>query len=350
MKTLFAIPDMGSGGAERVISILAKEMTQRGFNITILMMFGERIHYELPNDVTIVNLGLMNYPIAKRIKSLRAKLKEISQGKEFAVYAFHDSCLKYILAASVGLKGKVICSERNNPYRKGRSFWKRFLATIPYLLSDYAVFQTPDARAYYGLIKDSKCSVIPNPIMQAQCEWKRNITQNKLISICRLHVQKNISMSLKVIDKLRRDFADIHLDIYGEGNLRPDIERQIAEMELENYVTLKGVTHEVPQKLSEASVFISTSDFEGISNSMLEAMSVGMPIVCTNCPIGGARLMLGDGAGLLSPVNNAEAFAKQVAKILSDRSYAYYLAEGALKKSKEFSPVKIAELWLSAIK
>lgn len=348
-KLLFAIPDLGSGGAERVISILSQEFATQGYDVEVLMFFGERIHYQIPESVKISRLDLLKYPMTGRIRQLRAMLHSLRRQYDgVTVFALQDSVLKYVLAARFGLRGiQVISAERNNPYIKGKSLFSRVKNSLPYLLSDHTVFQTPSARSYYFVLPKRKCSVIPNPINPSGFRWSYDsITKHKLVSVCRLHEQKNLPMTLSVMNELRQKYPDIHLDIYGEGHLRDMIESKIKELDLEEVISLKGTTRQVTKILSESSLFISTSDFEGISNSMLEAMSVGMPIVCTDCPIGGAHMMLNDGAGLLSPVGNVGEFVSRVSECIDKPELSAKIADNALKKSQQFSPEKIAQKWL----
>lgn len=349
MKIIFAIPDLGSGGAERVISILCNRFSSLGYAVEVLLFFGERIHYQLPFNVKTTKLNLLKESFPHRILKLRSVLKFIRKGKEqLIIYAFHDSVLNYLLAAKIGITNlKIISAERNNPYIKGISLFSRIKASIPYFLSSHSVFQTNDAELYYFLPKQ-KCTVIPNPIAESQYKWTGNISPDRLVSVCRLHSQKNIPMSLEIINSLRNQFPNIHLNIYGEGAMKNDIDHLIKQKGLEKHITLKGVTTEVTKILSESSVFISTSDFEGISNSMLEAMSVGMPIVCTDCPIGGASLMLSDGAGILSPVGDVQTFINNLTKVLTNNNLANELAKKAYLTSKKYTPDQIAEKWLAA--
>ena len=350
MKIIFAIPDMGSGGAERVISVLCENFTTQNISVEILMLFGGRRHYQLPPSIKIRELNLLQLSAIKRVYILRNIFKDLnSKDGPISVYAFHDSVLKYLLVASIGFDIRIISSERNNPYVKGKSWFSRLKASIPYLLSSHTVFQTPAARKYYFL-PQYKCSVIPNPITEAKHAWTGDLSPEKLVSICRLHSQKNIPMSLRAINILKDRLPNIHLDIYGEGNLKDSLHQQIIDMGLSKHVSLQGVTNNVTKVLSESSIFISTSDFEGISNSMLEAMSVGMPVLCTDCPIGGASMMIGDDAGLLSKVGDAEAFAKKLFLLLSDKEMAHKLAANAKSKSKNYSLKTIAQKWLSLAK
>lgn len=350
MKVLFVLPDLGSGGAERVVSILASEFIKKGIDVSVLMLFGTNIHYEMPKQTCIKSLDLLQYSLFKRIGILRTCLINATRGVDkCSVFVMQDSCLKYVLAASFGLSIKVISSERNNPFIKGVSFFRRLKASIPYLLSDFTVFQTSEARSYYTFLSDKRCMIIPNPISVSNMHWEGGVTPEKLVSVCRLHKQKNLPMTLDVIESVKREFPNVHLNIYGVGELRDSIEELIALKGLKKNVTLCGATSNVIGVLSKSSIFISTSDFEGISNSMLEAMSIGMPIICTDCPIGGARMMLQNNAGILSPIQDSDSFSQKLLFLLKNEVFARELAQNAFKKSLDFTPEMIAKRWLSIV-
>lgn len=346
MKIIFALPDLGSGGAERVVSLLSNELIQKGHDVDILMLFGNRVQYTLNKKVRLVKLNLAGLSLWKRIASVRIYLKSVISHKHTVLVPFQDSVLNTLLASSCGLNIPIVACERNNPYIKGTSVIRKLRAMIPYWLSDHCVFQTPDARSYYSLISNERCSVITNPITVPDFTWKGNFDEKHLISICRLHKQKNIQMTFDVIQSLKRKYPNIHLDIYGEGELKEQLQKQIEERGLCNNINLCGTTSQVISKLAESSIFISTSDFEGISNSMLEAMAVGVPMVCTDCPIGGARLMLSCGAGLLSPVGDVKIFVKKVDNLLSDNMLAKRMSSIAIAKAKQYTLSGITEEWL----
>ena len=345
MRIIFALPDLGSGGAERVVSLLSSELKRKGYDIDILMFFGNHVHYSIDGAVNIVQMNLNSIPLFKRIKAVRQYVKAILQEGKAILVPFQDSVLKTCLAATIGLKIPVIACERNNPYIKGISLFKKLKAMLPYWLADHCIFQTHDAREYYSIIRDENCSVITNPITIPNITWIGEMSEKKLISVCRLHRQKNLPMTLDVVELIKKHHPEVHLSIFGEGPLKDTLEEEIRKRGLSNNVTLCGTTRQVPFELSRSSIFISTSDFEGISNSMLEAMAVGVPMVCTDCPIGGARLMLHNGAGILVPVGDVDYFAESVLRLLNGSIDYKKLSEMAIERAKEYTPLKISNKW-----
>lgn len=347
-KVIFSLPNMTAGGAERVVSILANKLTERGIVVEIWLYYGNTIHYHLDERVKIHALSLLNKSHKQRVKTLHNRLVQAKQKDAKIVFIpFLSAILQLSIIANIGTGIPVIACERNNPYIKGKKWYQRIIAQVPFLMATHCVFQTPDARAYYYLLRDRKCTIIVNPIPESCYKWDGTVSASKIVSVCRLHKQKNLIMTLEIIEALRNRFPNIHIDIYGEGDMKDELVREISKRNLSDYVELKGLTYNVPLILSQSSVYISTSDFEGISNSMLEAMSVGMPIICTDCPIGGARMMLKEGAGILSPVGDVHFFASSLEKILLNPNDAKSLGHKAMLVSLNYTDDKIADMWSS---
>ena len=97
-------------------------------------------------------------------------------------------------------------------------------------------------------------------------------------------------------------------------------------------------------------MYVSSSDFEGISNSMLEALGMGLPTVVTDCPVGGARMVINSGEnGILVPVGDTKAMYEAMRSILKDPALAAKLSQEAIKVRDKFQLCKIAKRWLDVL-
>jgi glycosyltransferase involved in cell wall biosynthesis len=97
-------------------------------------------------------------------------------------------------------------------------------------------------------------------------------------------------------------------------------------------------------------MYVNSSDYEGISNAMLEAMAIGMPVVCTDCPIGGASATIRDGEnGLLVPVGDTEALCDAMKRIIEDAVLSASLSENAAGIRDELSIERICVKWMDLI-
>ena len=122
---------------------------------------------------------------------------------------------------------------------------------------------------------------------------------------------KNYKLMIQAFSKVHKEMTEATLTIFGEGNLREAIERQIKVEELEGSVILKGRTEQVFTEINLQDIYILSSDYEGMPNSLMEAMAEGMPCIATNCPTGPAEL-LADGRGELVPCRDANLLAERM--------------------------------------
>ena len=122
------------------------------------------------------------------------------------------------------------------------------------------------------------------------------------------------------------------------------------DMGLGDKVIFHGLVKNVLAHINKASIYVSSSDYEGISNAMLEALALGLPTICTDCPIGGARMTIKDGVnGLLAPVGDRDKLADAMIRLLGDREYAERLGKKGREIVKELTEEKIAEEWINYI-
>ena len=106
----------------------------------------------------------------------------------------------------------------------------------------------------------------------------------------------------------------------------------------------------VHETIIKDSMYVNSYDYEGISNSMLTAMSFGMPVVCTDCPIGGAKATINNGEnGLLVPIQNAEALANVMNRVIEDKELSDKLSRNASQIRNELSLDQITEKWMQLL-
>jgi N-acetylgalactosamine-N,N'-diacetylbacillosaminyl-diphospho-undecaprenol 4-alpha-N-acetylgalactosaminyltransferase len=373
-KTLsILIYSLGSGGAERQVSILLKELHNK-YNITLVLM-NDTIFYEIPENVEVIFLE-KSKPFENGIKKL---LKLPFLGYKYSKIE-SDVSLSFmnrpnyinVFSKIFGKKSKFILSERIAPSQEYKTnFLKdrisRFLIRKLYKKADLII---PNADGIkFDLINNFKIyeniiKTIYNPINLEKIENLKNEENDikfdkfSFITIGRLEKQKNHNLLIESFSKLK---IDAKLYIIGEGELREELELKIEKLNLTDKVFLLGIQKNPYKFLNNADCFVFSSNYEGFPNVLLEALACGLPIISTDC-LSGPREILAPRSeyknikdieiakyGILVPVNNAEKLAKAMKVIYEDNELRYNFKNKAKKRAKDFEVKKIIKEWKKII-
>lgn len=174
--------------------------------------------------------------------------------------------------------------------------------------------------------------------------------RKKIVAVGRFTTQKNFPMLIRAFSEFHKKHSEYELVIYGEGELRTEYMKLIDELGLAYFVKLPGYVSDVNERMRSAAMYVSASNFEGISNAMLEALAMGVPSVCTDCPVGGAAMVIQDGRnGILIPVGDEQALYQQMCHLVENCEYAENLAQNALDIKNEYSIEMIANRWFKIV-
>ena len=150
----------------------------------------------------------------------------------------------------------------------------------------------------------------------------------KVISICRFVKQKNVLDILKIARKL----PEINFVIIGDGELRNIIKERMSTWRLKN-VELKGSQEDVFKFLYEADIYLSTSIYEGLPISILEAMSIGLPVVASNV-MGNLDTIKNKESGFLFDLNNLDEGINFIKILAMDRNLRILMGDKAFKRQR----------------
>ena len=251
------------------------------------------------------------------------------------------------ILATLGLKNKVIVSERNDPAVYGKKKIKKILRNILYKHADVLVCQTPDAKEYFPKKIQDKTVVIPNPIMKNLPEKYTGERRKIIVNFCRVEAQKNLKLLIDSFIELHKEFPEYILNIFGDGAEKENIKKYIEEQNMNEHIKLYDFIQNIHEEIVDNTMFVSSSDYEGISNSMLEAMAIGLPVVVTDCPCGGARMFVKNNEnGILVNVRDKKALYEGMKKIITDKEFAEKISNEATKIKEELNSDKITKMWI----
>lgn len=344
---VFITPSMEGGGAERVMATLANEFAERGFSVVIVLTRSEKSVYQLKEKIDLVT-NSSGYSAAGQVRFLRKILKEY-RGAVFISFLTYQNM--YTLLAGVGLRQRIIVSERNDPATMldGRDYLSG-IRTLLYMMAERVVFQTKDARRYFSRRIQKKGVIIPNPVRDDLPEPYSGSREKRFVAYSRLDKQKNIPMMLEAFAKFSQIHAGYTLSIYGKGEEKEELQRIAVRLGIAGQVEFCGFSETVHREIIKAAAFLSSSDYEGISNSMLEAMAIGLPCICTDCPIGGTKMFIRDGwNGMMTEVGNSDEMAQKMCRLAENEALSVLISQNAVRIRTGLSPDVIAEKWMKIL-
>lgn len=316
VRIMFTIPTLGTGGAERVASILANYFSKT--NEVEFFVFEqsnvERYHIDKCVAIKQANVAvkrgnklrvIMNYvtSFAKQRKALR---EEIIRFKPDVVISFLPKAdmLTYTVAKKIDFVW--IPSERNDPMARSKA--ERSILNFIYRSANVLVCQTKRVSEYYESHGVKKTSVIRNPlILKETPNVPVDVDESYFVSVGRLDKQKNFEMLINAFaDAVRKCKCTDKLLILGEGPEHEKLNEQIKALGMMEAIILIGRTNDVNTYLKGAKAFILSSDYEGLPNAMLEAMAMGLPIISTDFFTGAARELVSKENGIIISVNNRQ--------------------------------------------
>lgn len=189
-------------------------------------------------------------------------------------------------------------------------------------------------------------SVIPNPLTSI-IEKKSACDTRIAIAMGRLVFQKDFASLVRIWEKVALKHPEWRLEIWGEGEMRQSLQQQIEEADLKDKVFLKGYTSEPLKTMSQSSLFLLSSKYEGLPLVIIEAMSVGLPIVSYMCPTGPQDVLDDGRTGYLVPQGEEDVFAEKVCAIIENDTLRKAMGRAALEESKKYAVENIAPRWMT---
>lgn len=356
MRIMFCLGSMTKGGAERVIANLSNEFCQE-HSISIIVTPPDEPMYKLDNKINFITLDKCNdkkeniiVRTVKRIKRLRKIIKNINP--DIIVSLLPEPTYR-VMIAKIGLSKKTIISVRNDPKVEYKKFLNKIIMKILYPFADGFIFQTQEAKEYFGINIQKKSVIIPNPINEEfVCEKYKGEREKIVVTVGRLEEQKNQKMLINAFSRLPSEFAEYKLIIYGDGTLRKELEKQIKDLNLTERVKLPGEVDDIKNKIYKASLFVLSSDYEGMPNSLMEALTLGVPCISTDCPCGGPRFLIENNvSGFLIKQGNEEEMLNAIQKVLnSNKNEINEITDKAQERMFNIKPSKINKKWIEFMK
>lgn len=323
------IESLGGGGAQHVASTLANAWAAAGISVTVITFqepatdvfkLDPRVKREVIGGVGASSGALSAlWANIDRVRRLRAALKRC---KTDVVIGFVASTNVLTILAGQGLGCRMIVSERNDPVLQsiGRA-WST-LRRLFYRRADLVVANSRAAiEAMRAYVPAERLLWLPNPLRtppESDAPSAPPIAGPFLLSVGRLSPAKGYDVLLAAFARLHVRRPDLHLAILGEGPLRGTLEAQAKALGLSDRVRFAGYVSDPFPWYRAAMALVHPARFEGLPNVVIEAMSVGLPVLVSDAQSGLRDFVRNGETGLVVKTDGPAALVDAMAMLADD--------------------------------
>lgn len=348
-RVCLLIGQLGMGGTEKQLVLLAGGLRARGVEVTVLVMFGGGPREEALRaaGIPVVHLGFRRRTAGWRMPAanLAAFARLVGHLRRLRPEVVHAFLFHaYVTAAPAARLARVpvlVAGRRSlAEFKRGHPMMLA-MERVATLMTDHLVANAlsvaEDTRRVEG-VRPDKVTVIRNglpgsafdPAVPALLDTRLPV----VLCVANLISYKGHRYLLDAVARLRRRGLACTLALAGDGPERADLERRAARLGID--VRFLGTRADVERLLARADVSVLSSLEEGMSNAVMEAMAAGCPVVATEVGETGELLR---GRGVLVPPADAAALADGLASVLTDPEFARRLGGRARAWSRDQLPV-----------
>lgn len=339
MKIDFYISSLSGGGAENVLTTLAKEFKNDNHSVSITSLEKRPQFYKVDDGIELIKYDNKNKGRLKEIiTDFKAIRKQMKKRKDTDVcVSFLSRCNLQVLLCSLFLNKKVIVCDRNNPLME-HSKPVFYLSCQIYRLATAVFVQTEKIKSFYPKYLQKKIYVLENPVdtekldAQAPADIEK---ENTIISIGRLEPQKDFKTLISAFAKVAVKYPHWKVKIFGKGDMREELQAFIDEKGLTERVLLCGRTETPFKELKKSKIFVLSSHYEGFPNVLCEGMYAGLGCISSDCVSGPSELINEGVNGYLFDVGDVDMLTNKLDKLMNDEKLRAQVGNAANETVKE---------------
>lgn len=346
-KVLLVVPTLAQGGGEKFVVDLAKNIDRTKFEVKLLVYYKEKgTILEKDAEENNVDVVYLDKQVGLDFKFFKQVKKFIKEYRPDVIHSNLDTML-YLLPAYKRNQVKLH-TVHTNAQKEGRGLQRvvrvlayKLFGVVPVGISGLIAKSVRDEFGF----SEEKVPVVYNGVVCSRYNLpKEKVDEDiiEFISTGTLYPVKNFGFMIDCFAEICAEFANVRLTILGEGESRKDLETQIREKNLQDKVILAGLVREVEKYLARSDIYVASSRYEGLPLSVLEAMSAGLPVVCTN--VGGVPEVVSDGEnGILISNGDKESYVKALREMILNEEKRIAFGEKSRELSKKFDIKQMVE-------
>ncbi|KGD90300.1 glycosyl transferase [Achromobacter sp. RTa] len=359
LRVLLFIHSLHGGGAERVAADLSAHWAGMGRDVMVVTQASAEgdvyaLHPKVRREVLhTAGEGGGLRGIWGNVQRVRALRRVVRSFRPDIVLGMMTTASVLSVLACAGLSCRVIATEHTHPPSQTLSgFWQR-LRRLTYPRAASVVALTRGTADWLDRhVQGCRLAVIPNPVHFPLPRAEPILPpiagdgRKRLLAVGRLHADKGFDLLIQAYAQLAASHPDWDLVILGEGDERGALEAQVREAGLERRVFMPGRAGNVGDWYESADLYVLTSRFEGLSNTLLESMASGLAAVSFDCDTGPREIVReGVDGVLVRPNGDVPALCKALDAVMSDAEERRRMAQAAIEVRDRFSAARVLQKW-----
>jgi GalNAc-alpha-(1->4)-GalNAc-alpha-(1->3)-diNAcBac-PP-undecaprenol alpha-1,4-N-acetyl-D-galactosaminyltransferase len=346
VKLAFIISSLGSSGAERVLSLMANYWAQNNYGIIVITFDNSTPFYLLEDGIKLEQLSLLKNSVSvfsaianniTRIKIIRKKLIELDP--DIVISFMTENNILSTIGCRI-INKPIIIAERIS-YDFLKSWVWVSLRKIVYRFSNALIVQTRYDKEKYNCLANT--FVINNPLNLREIVLNTNRAEKNILAVGRLNKQKGFDRLIKAFSHLAS--KDWKLSIIGEGSERSNLEKLIFDLNLEDYISLPGITKAIEKWYKKSSIFVLSSRTEGFPNVLCEAMAYGCACISFDCIAGPNEIITDKVDGYLVKNGDIYALSEKMDFLINNSEERRRIGKEAMKIRDRLNIDSIMSQW-----
>lgn len=354
MKLLYLVPKIKSaGGVERVISVKANYFVAHfGYEVHILSQneSSEKPFYDFDSKISFHNMTLQGNALqffSSFKKNINQKIQEI---KPDIILVADNGIKAFLIPFILHLKIPIVFEVHGSKFIEEQApkidFVSKFISKLKYCFKDFS------ARRFTKIAALSQESlqewnsengiVIPNPSW-VKTDKSAALKNKKVITVARNSYEKGLDRLVLIWEKIMEKHPDWTLDIYTDD--KKTLTEIVIDLGISSTVQIHDFVKNIEEKYLESSIYAMTSRTEGFGMVLLEAMSLGIPCIAFDCPVGPRTIIKDDENGFLISDNNIEMYIEKLSFLIENEEVRMKFGKEAKQTSENFSVEKIMKKW-----
>lgn len=372
MKIIYCLPQLyRPGGIERIVSIKANwlvDIANYDVVIAVSCQNNKPTYYPISSKIKIVDLGidydsLLHLPLLRRICT-KTKLQKLHKKKlenlllkekadiTISTFTHEASFLPYINDGSKKVLEFHFCRGHKKKMADAFGFglftklayyyrcWEEENLIIPQY-DQFVVLTEEDKNCWKEKVPNVRC--IPN-ILPFEKEGKAKLDSKQVIAVGRLDAQKGFDKLIEIWANIAESYPDWCLNIYGLGRDENKLKSLIDSYGCKNIV-LHNPVKQIKQKYMESSIFCMTSNYEGLPMTLLEAIGLGLPVVCYDFACGPKDIIENGVNGYIVENGDMDSFSQCLSKLMDSYQLRKRMGEQAYMLSQKYNKESVMKQW-----